>query len=30
MAVYAAAVLLLRAMTREEIQFLRTALGRPS
>jgi O-antigen/teichoic acid export membrane protein len=29
-AVYGAAVLLLRAMTREEIQFLRTALRRPS
>jgi O-antigen/teichoic acid export membrane protein len=29
-AVYGAAVLLLRAMTREEIHFLRTALRRPS
>jgi O-antigen/teichoic acid export membrane protein len=29
-AVYAAAVILLRAMTREEIQFVRSALRRPS
>jgi hypothetical protein len=28
MAVYAAAVIMVRAMTREEIAFLRSALGR--